>query len=193
MDTLDALQQATAATDKIVTGVQPSQLDSSTPCSEWNVRQLLNHMLGSMELGSALLSDTAPDEKAAPPGGVPAVDLVGDDPSRAYRSSSDRLLGIAGAPGALDTVHKTPLGEMPGAALGGILGLDLFVHGWDLARTTNQDATWDQDLAAHVLAYAEQTIQPEMRADGGFVGPMVEVDANASPMDHLLGFMGRTP
>ena len=191
MDTLDALQQATTATEKIVAGVQPSQLGAATPCTEWDVRALLNHMLGAMQLGAAILTDTAP-EHPTPPGGLPDVDLVGGDAGAAYRAASENLLAAARFKGALDAVHTTPLGEMPGAVLGGILALDLLVHGWDLAEATGQDAAFDPDLTAHVHGFAEQAIQPGMR-DGGLVGPVVPVDEGAPVMDRLVGHMGRTP
>jgi uncharacterized protein (TIGR03086 family) len=171
--------------------VQPAQLDRATPCTEWEVRSLLNHVLGAMSLGAALLTDTTP-EHPSPPGGLPDVDLVGTNAAGAYRSAAEALLAAAGTKGSLDAVHQTPLGEMPGAVLGGILTLDLLVHGWDLARATGQDVAFDADLATHVLGFAEQAIQPEMR-DGGLVGPVVAVDADSSAMDRLVGHMGRTP
>ena len=191
MDTYEALEQATTATEKIVAGVQPSQLGTATPCTEWDVRSLLNHVLGAMSLGAALLTDSTP-EHPSPPGGLPDVDLVGDDPATGYQAAAEALLGAARTTGALEGAHQTPLGEMPGALLGGILTLDLLVHGWDLARATGQDATFDADLTAHVLGFAEQAIAPEMR-DGGLVGPVVGIDAGASVMDRLVGHMGRTP
>jgi uncharacterized protein (TIGR03086 family) len=191
MDTDDALQQAVTSTEKIVAGVQSGQLERATPCTEWDVRSLLNHVLGSMQLGAALLTDSTP-EHPSPPGGLPDIDLVGDEPGAAYRRAAESLLAAAGTKGALDTVHQTPLGDMPGALLGGILTLDLLVHGWDLARATGQDVAFDADLTTHVFGFAGQAIQPEMR-EGGLVGPVVAVDASAPVLDRLVGHMGRTP
>jgi len=191
MDTYDALQQAVTSTEKIVAGVKAGQLDEATPCTEWNVRQLLNHVVSAMGLGAALLTDTTP-EHPSPPGGLPDVDLVGDDPSAAYQRAAEALLAAAGTKGALDAGHETPLGDMPGAVVGGILTLDVLVHGWDLARATGQDVAFDADLTTHVLGFAGQAIQPEMR-DGGLVGPVVAVDSTAPVLDQLVGHMGRTP
>jgi uncharacterized protein (TIGR03086 family) len=183
------MRRVTAATDPIVKAVTSEQLHLATPCSEWDVRQLLNHLLGTCLLGAGLLGDTKPSVDVMP-GQVPSVDLVGDEPTAAYREAVETLLAAADD-AAWDRRHETPLGEMPGAALGGFTTLDILVHGWDLAKATGQDATLDPDLAEDVLGFARQAITEQMR--GARIGPEIEVDGTASPTDRLVAFLGRRP
>jgi uncharacterized protein (TIGR03086 family) len=180
---------ACASTAAFVRNVGVEQFGLPTPCDEWDVRSLLNHIVGTLELGRALLCDTAPDVPVTP-GGVPPVDLLGDDHVAAYRGGVDRLLAVA-TPDAFTRIHSTPFGDMPGAVLGGFTTVDILVHGWDLAIATGQDAGLDDQLATEVLAFAHQTITDDTRAPR--IGPAIPIDASASPTDQLVGFLGRKP
>ncbi len=168
-----------------------NQLDGPTPCTEWDVRALLNHMLGTLWLAAALFSDQAPRYPMAP-GGLPQVDLAGDDPAVAYAEASAAALAAAAAGDAVTRVHVTPLGELPGPVLAGFTTLDMVAHGWDLATATGQPADLDGRLAAHVLGFAEQALAtPESRVQR--IGPAVPVAADAPATHRLVAFLGRTP
>ena len=190
---LATMKDACATTDRVVAGISASQLGLATPCTEWDVRALLNHLLGTLSLGTALLSDTAPAVEMAP-GGLPVRDLVGDaaddDIAAAYRGRVDTLLA-AGGDDALRRVHDTPFGEMPGAVLAGFTTVDILVHGWDLAIATGQQPGIDDRLAEHVLGFARQAITDQTRAPR--IGSEIAVPATAAATDRLVGFLGRRP
>jgi uncharacterized protein (TIGR03086 family) len=179
---------ACASTRRFVEQVTPDQLSLSTPCSEWDVRSLLSHLVGTLSLGEALLSDSA-SSYAMTPGGLPEGDVLGTDPIEAYGRGMQALLAVA-TDDAFGRMHSTPMGEMPGAMLGGFTALDIAVHGWDLAVAIGQDPTLDDDLAAAVLAFARQALTAETRAPR--IGPEIPVES-ASITDRLAGFLGRTP
>jgi uncharacterized protein (TIGR03086 family) len=187
---LAALQRACDSTERFVEAVTPEHYGLATPCPAWDVRGLLNHLLGTLALGEALLSDTAPAVPMSP-GGLPERNLAGDDPAKAYRVGVEALLRAAADGDALTRIHDTPLGAMPGAVLGGFTTLDILVHGWDLATATGQDATLDAELAEQVLAFAHQTITEATRAPR--IGPELTVAADASATDRLVAFLGRQP
>jgi uncharacterized protein (TIGR03086 family) len=126
-----------------------------------------------------------------PPGGLPATDLVGDDPTAAYATASAALLAAARVGDTLTRIHPTPLGDMPGPALAGFTTLDILVHGWDLAAATGQPTSLGDDLAGHVLAFASQAITDDVR--GARIGPAIPVEATAPVTDRLVGFLGRQP
>ncbi|MGH9287450.1 MAG: TIGR03086 family metal-binding protein [Acidimicrobiales bacterium] len=186
---LTTMQRACASTERILEHVAPEHHDLPTPCAEWDTRALLNHVFGTLALGAALLGDVAPTVSMEP-GGLPDVDMVGDDPVKAYRVCVDGLLAAAGGD-ALGRTHTTPLGEMPGSVLGGFTTLDVAVHGWDLARATGQRANLDDDLANEVLAFARQTITDTTRAPR--IGPAIAPGPGASATDRLVAFLGRRP
>jgi len=190
MDLFPAFERAVASTAEIVKATSAGQLDASTPCAEWDVRALLNHVIGTLWLAEGLLGDHVPRYPMAP-GGLPPADLVGDDPAAAYAEAAAAALAAA-AGDTLTRVHVTPLGEMPGPALAGFTTLDILVHGWDLATATGQPADLDGRLAAHVLGFAGQALAtPEARA--GRIGPAVAVAADAPVTQRLVGFLGRRP
>jgi len=188
---MDAQTMAAAcrSTQRFVENVRDDQLPLATPCREWDVRSLLNHLVGTLALGEALMSDSMPPS-AIEPGGLPADDLLGDDPVTAYRTGVDALLAAATSD-AFTRMHTTPMGEMPGVMLGGFTTLDIAVHGWDLATATGQHPTLDDALAGEILAFARQTITDDTRAPR--IDPAVVIASTASVTDQLIGFLGRTP
>lgn len=180
---------ACASTQRIVDLITDGDMDRPTPCTEWSVRQLLNHVVGTLHLGCALLEDVAPMVAIAP-GGLPGEDMLDDDASKAYRVGVEALLGAA-RPDTLARMHATPFGEMPGAILGGFTTLDIAVHGWDLAAAIDEGVDLDDALANDILVFAHQTLTDDTRAPR--IGPEVAVDALASPTDRLVAYLGRTP
>jgi uncharacterized protein (TIGR03086 family) len=188
---MDATTMAAAcgSTQAIIEQITDADLDRPTPCSEWTVRQLLNHVIGTLHLGRALLEDSPPIA-AMTPGGLPDEDLLGGDPTKAYRLGVEALLAAA-QPDTLAAMHATPFGEMPGAILAGFTTLDIAVHGWDLATAIGHPANLDDALANDILAFAHQTLTEDTRAPR--IGPEVAVDASASTTDRLVAYLGRTP
>jgi uncharacterized protein (TIGR03086 family) len=185
----NTMRQACAATEPIIKGISPGLYPLATPCSAWNVHQLLNHLLGACALGAALLSDTAPTVDMVP-GGLPTSDLAGADPVGAYQAAVEALLTAADAE-AWTHAHATPLGELPGKLLGGYTTLDVLVHGWDLATATGQEPAVATSLAEEVLAFARVGITEQLR--GTAIGPEVVIDAGAPVLDRLVAFLGRRP
>jgi len=187
----NTMQAICSATERVVADVEPAHHHLPTPCSEWTVHDLANHLLATLELGRALLSDQMPDVQAGP-GQVPAADLVGDDLLGAYRARSKALVA-ATTPEAVGRMHTTPLGQMPGAGLAGFAALDVLVHGWDLAKAVGVDAEIDASLAESMLAFARQAIGDEIGTRAPRIGPEVTVAAGADPTARLVAYLGRTP
>jgi uncharacterized protein (TIGR03086 family) len=188
MDLFSAFDHAVASTAEIVKATRADQLDAPTPCTEWDVRALLNHIVGALWLAEGLFGDQQPRHQMAP-GDLPAADLIGDDPAAAYAEAATAALAAA-AGDALTRVHVTPFGEMPGPGLAGFTTLDILVHGWDLAIATGQPADLDGRLAAHVLGFAEQSYATaESRGSG--IAPALPVAADATVTQRLTAYLGR--
>ncbi|SOX53412.1 TIGR03086 family protein [Mycobacterium ahvazicum] len=171
------------ATDRAITVVETvrsDQLDWPTPCSEWNVQQLIDHLVGGAEY---LL--------AAAAGRQPAV--VQDAMPRGYRKDVHRVLTAVSKPGVLERTCASPLGfDWPLAQAVAGTFMDVLIHTWDLARATGQDEQLDPALVQVCTAM----FVPEMPRRGraaGIIGPEVELSADASAQDRLLAAMGRRP
>lgn len=174
-DLLDMYRQASEWTLAKV-AVASEHLDAQSPCDDWNVRQLLNHMLDTQNY----FVGTARGQQVTMPSPHPP-ELLHGDPRAAFARGRDNMLSAFGEEGVI---------EKTGPSLGIALG-DQLLHGWDLAKATGQDATMPDGLAE--AAY--DIIHGKMPADQrhGMFKPELPVDANASAQDKLLAYTGRKP
>lgn len=173
-DQLELFERASAWTLAKIEGAA-AQLDAQTPCDDWLVRDLLNHMLQTQQYFVA----SAQGRDASPPSPVP-TEALGDDPVADFRQARADTLRAFGAPGVLD---KT------GTSLG-IAFSDQLLHGWDLARATGQDETMPDGLPAAAYAIIHGRFTDEQRK--GAFKPEVTVTGNASAQERLLAYTGRT-
>ena len=130
---VEQLGRAFAAVGDLITKVRPDQWSAPTPCTDWTVRQLVDHLIGMNRVFAALLADEPPPPR-------PAADHIEDDPVGAYRESAARLQAAFDQPGVLERTYRGPLGEATGAERLQIRLYDLLAHGWDLAQATGQPA-----------------------------------------------------
>jgi uncharacterized protein (TIGR03086 family) len=174
-DPLDRYQRASEWTLSTVSG-SVDKLDAATPCDEWDVRTLMNHMLETQQYFVA----RARGEDASPPSPQPP-DLVGDDPVAALHRVRDDTLEVFAQDGVI---------ERTGPSLG-IAFSETLLHGWDLARATGQDSTMPQGLAeaAYEMIYGRFT--EEQRK--GVFQPEIPARLTASPQEKLLAYTGRDP
>ena len=174
-DLLDVYQRASEWTVGKVRG-GAGKLGATTPCDDWNVRALLNHMLETQHyfLGTARGVATSPPSPQPP-------ELLGDDPVAAFEDVRAQMLSSFGEDGVI---------ERTGLSLG-IASSDQALHGWDLAKATGQDATMPDGLpeAIYELIYGRFT--DEQRK--GIFKPEVTVGPRASAQDKLLAYTGRDP
>jgi uncharacterized protein (TIGR03086 family) len=183
MDPIDRIERATAVAGEKVKGVKAGDMAKATPCSEFDVHALLNHMLG----GLTMLTVAATGEKAAMPEG----DQVGSDPGGTYEQRRNALLAAVRGPGVLERNWEMPFGTLPGQMMAGIAFMEHLTHAWDIARATGQDTALPDDLVAECVQLV--TPMDAMLRMPGVCGPAVAVPDSASAQDKLIAFMGRNP
>jgi uncharacterized protein (TIGR03086 family) len=183
VDPIDRIEHATAFAAGKVKGVSADDLGKPTPCAEFDVRELLNHMLGGLEM----LRVAAQGEKATMPDG----DQFAADPGAVYDERRAAFLRALRAGGALERNWEMPFGSLPGSMMAAIAFMEHVTHGWDLAKATGQDTTIPPDLVQECA----ETVEPmdAMLRMPGVCGPAVPVADNASAQDKLIAFMGRQP
>jgi uncharacterized protein (TIGR03086 family) len=179
-DPVDLYRRATARAIGVARRVEPDQLGDQTPCSAWNVQDLLDHLTGGTEYLLAALDQREP----APRQGVTATD---------YEAGVAAVLDGLAEPGALDRMCMSPLGfQWPvGQAVAGTF-MDVLIHTFDLARATGQDERLDPELVEECVAMFLPDM-PERGRQAGIVGPAVQIGPDAAPQEVLLAAMGRTP
>src|SRR5579863_385130 len=183
MDPVKRIERATAFASEKVNQVKPGDMTKPTPCAEFDVQALLNHMLG----GLTMLTAAAGGGTATMPEG----DQFGSDPGATYDERRDALLEAVQSPGVLERNWEMPFGSMAGGMMAGIAFMEHLTHGWDVAKATGQDTTLPADLVTECTELV--TPMDAMLRMPGVCGPRVEVPESASAQDKLIAFMGRTP
>ena len=178
----EQIERAARRTAPVVQGVTDAQLGDPTPCSEYDVRALLNHLFHVVVGFQALAAKDTADFSTTP-------DYLEGDWRTRFAEETDRLVAAWGEPGTLE--GKSQGFGMPQRTVAQMVLGDLTVHGWDLARATGQPYAPDEDSVDGLLpAFAE--LAPTAR-EMGMMGEEVPVPPDAPPFDRLLGTMGRDP
>ncbi len=187
-DHIDVMDRSTRVAADVVANVKPDQLDDPTPCTEWTVRDLINHMVGVMQMFTTAAAGEPPSVN---PFGSPD-DVIGDDPRTAYDEARANLLRTWRERGLDGTVTLT-VGDMPAQVAVTICLIDEMQHGWDLAKATGQDYQADEAVLDVAEEFTHQNMTPERRGEGSPFLEAVDPPAGASRTDQLAAFMGRRP
>jgi uncharacterized protein (TIGR03086 family) len=190
MDVIATHAETLRTTQRVVDGVKPDQLDRSTPCSEWDVRALLAHMVGVNEVFTAAV-------RGEEPAATSDEDILGDDPAGSYRRSVEEALAAWSSPDALEQTLHLPFGHMPAAFAIGIHFIDNLVHRWDLAMATGQDHLLDAESAGLALEMVQNNFaalpSDQLRGKGKPFGELVDWAPDAPVHERLVAFLGRHP
>ncbi|MET8083829.1 TIGR03086 family metal-binding protein [Micromonospora sp. NPDC005237] len=186
--TSDLLAAAAPRTVDVVRGIADDQLDLPTPCRDYVVRDLLNHLF-EVVVNFQELAEKRPVEWAEKP------DHLDDGWRDRFAVETDRLIAAWSDPSTLEGV--SPGMGLPQTVVGGMALLDLIVHGWDLAVATGQPYQPAPEAVTELHALVEQ-LGPTARKMGVFADPTptppTSTPAVTTPdLDHLLTQTGRTP
>lgn len=197
----DQLSAALQVTGQLIAAIRDEDWARSTPCPEWNVRDLVGHVVtgnyvfASVLHGSALsaaraaahtvLADTVP-AGTVPAGSVPA----GSGLLSGYRNSAAALVVAFRQPGVLDQVFTFPIGPVPGIAALNLRVTEILVHGWDLARATGQRADFPAGLTEHALTFSRGMLAKIAPDRSPFAPPQPAAD-DAAAIDRLAACLGR--
>ena len=186
------LRPATDRTAAVIAALSDDHLALPTPCPEYSVGDLLDHVEGL----ALAFTDAA---TKTPPEGEPQG-AVGDAGRLApgwQQRTPDRLAELARAwaePSAWDGATQAGGVEMPGEIAGLVALNEVIAHGWDLAKATGR--SFDADEAEVEVCIATMGPQPGEERDAGSdvaFGPPVATDDDAAPVDRLAAVLGRDP
>ncbi len=184
MDSVELHQRAVREFGRRVSAVDEPQWHLPTPCTDWDVTALVEHVVTRNLMVPSLLQGL--------PVVAPPSDALGGDPAAAWERSAQAARAAFTAPGALDAVVHHPLaGEIPGDMLALFRWSDLLIHSWDLARAIGADERLDPELV-EVCLERNRPRAAFMRSTGMFGRP-VEVPENADEQTKLLALFGRSP
>ncbi|MFE6925605.1 TIGR03086 family metal-binding protein [Nocardia sp. NPDC057663] len=189
MSETERVARAAEPLSKLLRTITPDRLAAPTPCTEFDVRALLNHLLfwGPSLIGAAR------KEAITPPAAAESdVDLTEGDWAAALDTQLDDLATTWRNPDAWQGVtHMGGPMPLPAPLVGGMVVGELIVHGWDLARALGATAQWDDGLLRY--AYDETAATADQGRAMGIYGPEIPVAPDAPLLDRILGLTGRDP
>jgi uncharacterized protein (TIGR03086 family) len=178
-DELHSAEDTLGVLQRVLHTIAADDMARQTPCTEFDVSQLTEHLLKSI---TGL-------------GGMVGAEI----PERDESDSVERQVVAAARP-ALDFWHRRGLdgnvsfgqGEMPAKGACGIFSIEFLVHAWDYAVAVGHEVNAPEPLSEYVLGLAHKVIRPELRGSAGFDDP-VNVPEDAAALDQLVAFTGRNP
>jgi uncharacterized protein (TIGR03086 family) len=178
-DELQSAEKTLAVLEHVIHGIAKDDESKQTPCREFDVAKLTDHLLISITTI----------------GGFAGAEF----PERDREDSVERQVILAARP-ALDAWHKRGLdgtvpfggGEAPAKMMAGVLSIEFLIHGWDYAKAIGREVDAPDSLSDYVMGLAKQIITPEGRTNVGFDDP-IDVPADAGALDRLIAYTGRRP
>jgi uncharacterized protein (TIGR03086 family) len=181
MDGVQQLDQIAPMLGEIVGHLSDADLGRPTPCAKFDVAGVLEHMIaGASAFAPGFRGD----------GSAPNPPTDGDVFAR-WNEALGALMEAVHTEGAPDNKISSPFGEVTGAYFARYVALDGITHAWDLATATGQTVTPPDELVAEIDAFARDLLQPDMR-DGDTFAAATEPPADATPLERLVAFTGRT-
>ena len=176
--------------------VRATQWTWPTPCPDWDVRALVNHMVrGNLNYVGLVQGGTSGEFLS-----LRDVDALGADPVEAYVQSVQECADAFARPGALQRVLDYPMGLVSGHQALAVRTTDSTIHTWDLARAIHVDdnldanlVAWIEDNIEEIYAGLAETPTAVDTTHKFFAAPDGLPDHGASRQDRLLRRMGRTP
>lgn len=144
---VDLLRRAVAEFGSRVDAVPADAWTNSTPCTEWDVRALVNHVVGANVRYRMLLQDAPLADVEA----TRAVDHLGRDARDAYATTAEAMVACFRERGMFERRFRHAAGERSGRELLVMRIYDIGVHTWDLARSIDADERIDADVVAIAL------------------------------------------
>ncbi|MFD3403144.1 TIGR03086 family metal-binding protein [Kribbella sp. NPDC058693] len=182
MDVIELHNRTVTDFAELAAEVAENQWAEPTPCSDWDVRTLVNHVVGEERWTVPLMEGRT----IAEVGDAFDGDLLGDDPAGTAAAAAREA--TAAAARTVDKVHLSYGDEDPDEYLRQ-LAADHLIHGWDLAVAIGAQPRLKPDLVADVASWFAE--REDMYRKVGMIGPRLE--GFTDPADQLLAAFGRDP
>ncbi|MGO4473382.1 TIGR03086 family metal-binding protein [Arthrobacter sp. M-10] len=177
LNELTSADATLAIVQRVLAHVTEADAQTQTPCADFNVSQLLDHLAGSIaNIAKALGAEVADDAGKSPE--VRIADLAQPTLEAFYRRGLEGTIDMGFA-------------ELPATMVASILNLEFLVHAWDFSKALGFEVSVADELTDYVEVLAQNTISEQVRASGSFA-PAREVAETASSLERLVAFTGRT-
>jgi len=179
---VDALASVLAKDEVLISGVRSDQWAGPTPCPEYDVRTLVNHIVGWLQVFEAAANERAFDGDAAA--------FTTSDPVSDFQTAAAGV--VAGwRTGGVDRTVRLTGPDLPGQMVLAMTLMEYVTHGCDLSVATGQSVPFNEAELQLTLERARATLPDQYRGQGKPFGDVVEVPEDAPVLHRFLGFMGR--
>jgi uncharacterized protein (TIGR03086 family) len=185
MDVVELHRRASEDFVRHVAAVEPDQWDDPTPCAEWDVRMLVNHVVGEERWTVPLMAGRTIEDV----GDSLEGDLLGDDPAAAAAHAARAAQNAITEPVLRGGTVQLSYGEEQAAEYVYQLAADHLIHGWDLAVAIGADARMDPEVVDGIAQWFKE--REDLYRGGGAIAD--RVNGFSDPADSLLGAFGRDP
>jgi uncharacterized protein (TIGR03086 family) len=165
--------------------VGEDQWNLPTPCPDWDVRTLCNHLVNESLWTPPLMAGQTIEEVGDRFDG----DVLGEDPKKSWDESARAAMSAVQQDGAMERMVHLSFGDVPGREYVLQLFADYLIHSWDLARAIGGDEKLEPELVDECARWFE-SMEAAYRA-GGAIGERPEVPDEADPQTRLLAMFGR--
>src|SRR3954468_18600205 len=179
-ETLKLFAQASEAFAAQVHAVTSSDWTNATPCTDWDVRALVNHVVAELLWAPPLLEGQTIEQVGDRFDG----DVLGSDPFAVTDSAVSAANEAFAAGSALERTVHLSFGDFSGDNYCWQLISDLLVHNWDLSRGIGVDDNMDQALAEKVYDFLAPMLA--QMAGSPYFAPPVPIGDDATPQQVLL-------
>jgi uncharacterized protein (TIGR03086 family) len=179
---IEMLVETQTAVRRVLRGVASDRLGSATPCKDWDLSALIDHVLSGQSLLLGFVAEVQPETVVA----SEDLDVVGR-----FDDGATRMLAVVSVPGFAERTLDLPIGPFTGAEFIDLVSLETLAHAWDVARATEQDTDLAPAAAEYLLGVAKERMKAP-RAEGANFGPAQPAPEAAPPADRLAAFLGRS-
>jgi uncharacterized protein (TIGR03086 family) len=185
MDKIELLTGVLSKTGDLMEGTKKDMQKLPTPCPDYEVADLVNHVVGWLQVFDADCNGRTYEGNAS-------EYHCKIHPATEFNAAATSLL-TGWKKYGFDRKVRMMGSEMPAETVFNMTVMEYMTHGWDLAVATGQPIPYTEQEAQATYARAVTTLPAQYRGENMPFAKIVEVADTAPAIDRLIGFMGRTP
>ncbi len=178
MDVTEMHERAQRAFSEVLLHVSNDDLSKKTPCNEWSVTDLIDHVVQGNQTTAARF-------------GVAECAIIDGDRNAIHAAVAEQANAALREPNWREQLIELPFATVPAPVFVSIRSGDVYTHAWDLARAIGGDSDLDRELGEAIFAATAPVLTPALRGEGRPFAQQQPCDPTRPVADRLAAFLGR--